>query len=45
MRPGIGGGAEEAVAISCDILTRVLPPCFRIGAETEQIAVYRRLCP
>ena len=43
MGAGISSRAEETVAVSLDIVARVLPPCFRIGAETEQIAINSRL--
>ena len=36
--------AEEAVTVTCHIIARVDPPPFRIGTESEDIAVYRSLC-
>ena len=39
MGAGVSGGAEKAVAVSYNVIARVLPPLFRVGAEAEQIAV------
>ena len=43
VRPCVSSCAEEAVAITRNIIAWVLPPTFRIGAKTKYIAIYSSL--